>query len=52
MKMNINLILSIASIIVYLCVVVMKFFTKIDIPNSSFIIMTLLFIISMAKFTH
>lgn len=37
MKKKPNLIFAIASAIVYISVIIMKFFTQIDIPNSSFI---------------
>lgn len=50
MKGQINLILAIASAVVYISVIIMKFFTTIDIANGSFIIVTLLFIISMSQF--
>ena len=50
MKGQINLILAIASVVVYISVIIMKFFTTVDIPNGSFIVVTLLFIISLRQF--
>lgn len=50
MKKKTNLILSIASVIVYISVIIMKFFTQIDIPDSSFVYISLLFIISEGQF--
>ena len=45
MNKTINLILAILSVITYIGIIVMKFYTQINIPNGSFVIMTLLFII-------
>ncbi len=50
MKKKINLILAIASVVIYIGVIIMKFFTNIDIPNGSFILITLLFSISESQF--
>lgn len=50
MKRRINMILEIISVVVYISVIIMKFFTTIDIPDSSFVIMSLLFIISAGQF--
>lgn len=50
MKKKANLILAIISALVYASVIIMKFFTQIDIPTSSFMIITLLFIISESQF--
>lgn len=50
MKKKANLILAIISALVYVSVIIMKFFTQIDIPTSSFMIITLLFIISESQF--
>ena len=50
MKKKINLILAIVLAVIYISVIIMKFFTNIDIPNGSFILMTLLFIISESQF--
>lgn len=44
------LILSVISAFVYVSVIIMKFFTQIDIPTSSFIIITLLFINTQSQF--
>lgn len=49
MKKKIDLVLSIASVIVYISVIIMKFFT-IEIPDSSFVCISLLFIISEGQF--
>ena len=50
MKKKANLILAIISALVYASVIIMKFFTQIDIPTSSFMIITLLFIMSESQF--
>ena len=50
MNKTINLILAILSVITYIGIIVMKFYTQINIPNGSFVIMTLLFIISVFLF--
>lgn len=50
MKKKTNLVLSIASVTVYISVIIMKFFTQIDIPDSSFVCISLLFIISEGQF--
>lgn len=50
MQKKANFILAIASVIVYIIVVIMKFFTQINIPDSSFVCITLLFIISARQF--
>lgn len=50
MKKKTNLILAIASVIVYVSVIIMKFFAQIDIPDSSFVCISLLFIISEGQF--
>lgn len=50
MKKKTNLILATASVIVYISVIIMKFFTQIDIPDSSFVCISLLFIISEGQF--
>lgn len=50
MKKKINLILAIAFAVVYISVIVMKFFTQIDVPDSSFVVITLLFIICERQF--
>mgnify|MGYP000149288822 CR=1 FL=1 len=50
MNKTINLILAILSVITYIGIIVMKFYTQINIPNGSFVIMTLLFIISVCQF--
>ncbi len=52
MKKKTNLILAIASAIVYISVIIMKFFTQIDIPDSSFVYISLLFIISERQFIN
>lgn len=52
MNKTINLILAILSVITYIGIIVMKFYTQINIPNGSFVIMTLLFIISVCQFLN
>ncbi len=52
MKKKINLILAIFSVVIYISVIIMKFFTNIDIPNGSFVLVTLLFIISESQFAN
>ncbi len=52
MKKKTNLILALASAIVYISVIIMKFFTQIDIPDSSFVCISLLFIISEGQFIN
>lgn len=52
MNKTINLILAILSVITYIGIIVMKFHTQINIPNGSFVIMTLLFIISVCQFLN
>ncbi len=50
MNRIINLALAIIAVLVYIAVIIMKFKTPIDIPNGSFVIITLLFIISEGQF--
>ena len=52
MNKTINLILAILSVITYIGIIVMKFHTQINIPNGSFVIMTLMFIISVCQFLN
>ena len=52
MNKTINLILAILSVITYIGIIVMKFYTQINIHNGSFVIMTLLFIISVCQFLN
>lgn len=52
MNKTINLILAILSVITYIGIIVMKFHTQINIPNGAFVIMTLLFIISVCQFLN
>lgn len=52
MKNIINCILIAITVIVYIGVIIMKFCTPIDIPNGSFIIITLVFIIAEGQFIN
>lgn len=51
-KNIINFSLMILTALIYIGILVMKFFTPIDIPNGSFISITLVFIIAEGHFVN
>ena len=52
MNRIISLVLAVITALVYVGVIIMKFYTPIDIPNGSFIVITLLVIISEGQFIN